>query len=239
MWFEQCLCLSVLGLIASAVAFGENLDPADDPKNIKRPCPNFDLNCIREYFSRNSQCQLVMGSVPDPLPLNYYRVDIPNSNLTVEYHDVKTRGFDTIKIIEFYINSKTEKLVLAAEVQSLKLASPKTIFKYNRKAKEPIVRSDALEVDYGTLTFTAVFPSISDLQLSNAEVFSYVHEINPKFILGPLLSFSLDSETQSQLGKLLNNIAVSLQEVFEAQGTILMTSYIQYDICDFGLELAS
>ncbi|XP_004922636.1 fibrohexamerin-like [Bombyx mori] len=234
-----CLCLlSFFGLtVADEVDCESDLDPADDPRNIERPCPNFDLDCIRKYFSSNSKCQITLGPVPDPLLLNNYRLDIANSNITAQFNNVSVRGLNG-NIVEFYINRKTEKLVLATEVKSLAFDSPQVVFKYNRKGKEPIVRGDCVDCEYGAATFTAVFPSICDLDLSKAEVFTYVEDSNPRYKIGSRLFSISDSVALNEFLKFITSMSENIQEKFISQGRIFMANYIEYNICDFGLNLA-
>ncbi|XP_028026142.1 fibrohexamerin-like [Bombyx mandarina] len=228
MKYKLCLFLSsLLNLIAAKTAPCEELDPADVP------CPNFGLDCIREYFSKNSQCQIVYGPVPDPLYYGHYKVDIPNSNVTLDFSDVNVGGLNG-NIVEFYINTETQKLVLAIETPSLRLYTEDALFQYNRKAKEPIERSDYLEVKYGRVTFTAVFHRLHNLDLSSADVNSYVENASPQFELGPCIDPSSDTEAQNEFRKLMSSFRDDLRELFSLQGQIFMTSYIQYNICDFG-----
>ncbi|XP_028025797.1 fibrohexamerin-like [Bombyx mandarina] len=233
-WYS---CLALFGLI-TAKKFGcdKNLDPADDPKNIERPCPNFDLDCIREYFSSNSKCQIAREPVPDPLLLNHYRLNIANSNITMELNNVEVGGLNG-NIVEFYINKETQKLVLVIEVDSVRLESIQVTFKYNRKAKEPIVRSDNATCDYGPMSFTVVFPSICDLDLNNAEVFTYVEDCNTKYTMGIGLYSSLDRVAEREYQKLIASMPGAVLESFITEGKIFMDHYIQYNICNFGLEL--
>ncbi|XP_012551240.1 uncharacterized protein LOC114239694 [Bombyx mandarina] len=234
MEFELCLCiLSVLGLIAADDCCN-CLDPADDPNNIERPCPNFDLDCIRDFFCSNAQCEVAYGPVPEPLFLKHYRLDAANANITGELYNVNVAGLNG-NVVEFYVNRATEKVVLAMEVRSLRFHSPLTIFKYNRKRKEPIERSDYVEAVYGGATFTAVFPSICDLDLDNVEVFSYIEDSNPEYTLGSCLTSNLDFVAEAQVQKFINSMSDNIKEKFITQGKLFMINYIQYNICDFGL----
>ncbi|XP_004922637.2 fibrohexamerin-like [Bombyx mori] len=232
-----CLIFILVSFFGCAKSSSEH--PGSDYDSIRRPCPSFNIDCIRSYFQYHASCVPHYEPIPDPLYLQKYSLYIANSNITVELNDVKVQGLLNAKIVEFYINKRTDKLVLAIETEKLTVETPRMLMKYLRKAQEPIELVDNLYVGYGVVTITATMPYINNIQLTNAEVTAYAEDGNPPYTMGPNINNSSDPVVKTSYEHLLNNIPFNIREAFVTQGPLFMANYIQYNICDFGLRFNS
>nr|XP_021207599.1 fibrohexamerin-like [Bombyx mori] len=229
--FVQCECFNIENDVeASNIAAVQY----NDHDKI-RPCSHFDLNCIRAYFKQHSSCVVSHGPVPDPLKLQNIIFHLPHANMSFVLRNSNVGGLNG-KVVEFYVNKKTHKLVLAAEMKEVTLESSQMIAKYSRKAKEPIELNDGVSGNYGTITFTTVFPDMTNLYLAEAETNSYIEDSNVKYYIGPKMSTSAEVAVSDSFDRVRKNLGLDLQEGFVFLGPIFMANFIQYNICDFGIK---
>ncbi|XP_012551242.1 fibrohexamerin-like [Bombyx mori] len=233
------LCLIFMLFSCFSCARSSSKHPDSDYDSIRRPCPSFNIDCIRSYFQHHASCVPHYEPIPDPLYLQKYSLYIANSNITVELNDVKVQGLLNAKIVEFYINKRTDKLVLAIETEKLSIDTPRLLMKYHRKAQEPIELVDKLYVGYGVVTITATIPYINNIQLTNAEVTTYAEDGNAPYTTGTNINNSPDLVVKTSYDSLLNNMPFTIREALVTQGPLFMANYIQYNICDFGLRFNS
>ncbi|KAI5643355.1 fibroin p25 domain-containing protein [Phthorimaea operculella] len=211
-------------------------DFADEAENIVRPCPVYDLNCIRKYFSEHAHCHKVFGPAPEPLirpQLTYY---FPRTNMTVTIVRNMILGING-RVEEFYINKKTNNLVLAVHFQNLNLTTEQGFFKFHRNLKEPVVTTAPASVTYQSVVITAVIHDLDDLQLETAECTTYANDPGTTTMVGPSAAVSSDPQVQAQVAEFMSNLAVNTRELFLTDSFYYISAFIQYNICDFGLIL--
>ncbi|XP_038218778.1 uncharacterized protein LOC119837321 [Zerene cesonia] len=205
-------------------------------EGIERPCRVFDLNCIRRYFSTHGKCKEVYGPVPDPLYRAQSTEHLPRLNLTYTGYDITYRG-ENGKIEEFYINRKTNRLLLALQLRNFNVLLDKFYLRFQRRGREPVVRSTTLNVTYAALTLTIIIPNLKDLQFDKSEVFTFAEDANPPFSIDPNLFLTADPTVLQGGTEFLLGVPINEQEGFFKDSIYYITSYIQYAICDFGYKL--
>ncbi|XP_045487736.1 fibrohexamerin-like [Pieris rapae] len=169
----------------------KNQNDSDEDDYIERPCRVFDPECIRSYFAAHGHCKKVDGTVPEPLHRSASTGYLPRINLTVTLVNVDYYGLNG-QIVEFYINRKTNKLVLAVQMSNVVSFVRPAYFRFHRRAQEPIVRSTPARVQFGTITPTIIIPNLNDLRLDQAEIFSYIESPSPITTVNPLAFASTD-----------------------------------------------
>ncbi|XP_030029113.1 uncharacterized protein LOC115446531 [Manduca sexta] len=76
----------------------------------ERPCPHNEVNCIRRYFDKHSNCKVAHGLVPDPFFIRS-TLAIASANLTYTMNDVKVSKLNG-NITEFTYDSITFTAVI-------------------------------------------------------------------------------------------------------------------------------
>ncbi|CAH0663838.1 unnamed protein product [Spodoptera exigua] len=145
-----------------------------DEEAIVRPCSFQDIKCIQQYFVQNSQCTLPSGPAPDSYRVKSVPMYIPHVNVTFILTDVDIKGFNDYKIAEFYVNKKTNTVLLEVEFRRLWIYSPRTIISYHRKGKEPLDLIDYAFIEYLNLSLTLTAPQINNIDMSKNHVYTYV-----------------------------------------------------------------
>ncbi|XP_041969198.1 fibrohexamerin-like [Aricia agestis] len=207
-------------------------DPTDE--HIERPCEIFDKFCIRKFFAQHSKCKPVDGPVPDPLYRDKSTSYVPHVNITFIPNSINIRGLNG-RIEEFYINRVTDKLVLAVEFTNLNATSDYVYLRLHRRAQEPIVVRDYGSIQYDSLSMTIIIPNLKNLQLEKSEVFAFVS--NFKLVLGPNLAANGDPEVQRAMAEMMANYQITVREIVLNDSPFYVASYIQYNICDFGVYI--
>ncbi|XP_061380945.1 fibrohexamerin-like [Danaus plexippus] len=179
------LACTVFLFLSSGVESNKDQVPLDDEGYIEKPCRIYDVNCIRQFFAEHSRCNITYGPVPDPLYDPTYTLYLPRINVTLTSLKVEYRGLNG-KIVEFYINPKTDKLVLSVNFEGLSFGSNDNYFQFARVGREPLVTNTFLNVSYTIVSSTITIPNLKDLQLQNSEVFSFSDTPDvPIFDVGP------------------------------------------------------
>nr|BAS31051.1 fibrohexamerin homolog1 [Samia ricini] len=204
--------------------------------NIIYPCSTSDLKCIREFFCAHARCKPTYGRVPDPFKVDRFDYTMATSNISYTLSNVELTGLNG-KVTSFYINKKTDNLVIALEVKNVTMSSPVMTFIYNRKGKEPIQLSDDYFVTYGSTTFTVIIPNIKDLQLGKAYCYAYLDDSKPNVGLGDNFRNSCDPVVKRAYKDLLKKIPDAAKEALIVQAFNYVKIIIQNSICDFGLKI--
>ncbi|CAH4001784.1 unnamed protein product [Pieris brassicae] len=134
-------------IIQNLVELGKNATQ-DDTDYVERPCKIFDKNCIRRYFAAHSLCTPKYQAVPEPVYRSQSTLYLPRVNTTVNSLDIYYTGA-TARIIEFYVNKKTNRLLLAFTFTNFTATAENNYFRFNRRGKEPVViRSSRIFFQY-------------------------------------------------------------------------------------------
>ncbi|CAK1589036.1 unnamed protein product [Parnassius mnemosyne] len=157
-------------------------------------------------------------------------------NITTTFLDIELKGLNG-RIEEFYINRETDKLVLAIDFRGLSISSNNTYFRFHRRGREPIVTSDFGFVVFKSVFITIVIPNLNNLQLEESESFAYVSEERPEYGLGPGLANSTDPAVSAALAEFDANTKIIIRESFLTDGPFYAATFIQWNICDFGLRI--
>ncbi|CAB3232219.1 unnamed protein product [Arctia plantaginis] len=112
------LCLVYLFCVGSSLAAG----PED---NHVRPCQKGDLDCIKSFFATNFKC--TPGSADSHIiKVKQQRFEVPVTGMTVTIHNAQVKGLDKGQIQEFYINNKTDILVMEVTFDQIVIDSERT-----------------------------------------------------------------------------------------------------------------
>ncbi|XP_041969199.1 fibrohexamerin-like [Aricia agestis] len=209
-------------------------DPIDE--YIERPCEIFDKFCIRQFLAQHSKCKPVDGPVPDPLYRDKTTGYAPHANVTFIPIAVTVSGLNG-RIEEFYINRKTDRLLLAVEFTNLYAASPYAYLRYHRRAQEPLVYNDFGSINFTSLVLTITIPNLKDLQLERSEVFAYSPGIPVIILGGRFTAQGVEPEVVRAVADIFANFPITVRELMLNDNPFYIGSYIQYNLCDFGLKL--
>ncbi|KAJ2949939.1 hypothetical protein O0L34_g11263 [Tuta absoluta] len=209
----------------------------DDSARIERPCPTYDMNCIRVFFETHAHCKKVFGPIPDPVNRPEVNLEVPRINFTLTITDLKASGLNKARIEEFYINRETDNLVIAVDFRDFTQQSDVVYFKFPRRAKEPVVTVTQVILNYTSQVMTAVIPRIDDLQLQYAEFTTYSNDPTGEFIIGPSAVESTDPQPLASIVALPLHVPTANQELSLLNAFFFISAFIQYNICDFGLIL--
>ncbi|KAI5638765.1 fibroin p25 domain-containing protein [Phthorimaea operculella] len=229
----------LFGIVCSATSEYEGYEKVgnpDDTAKIERPCPTYDLNCIRVFFEHHGHCKKTFGPVPEPISRPQSNIYFPRVNLTLSIVDQRISGLNG-RIEEFYINRETDRLVIAVEFTNLTQTSDKVYFKSHRPRREPVVTVTSYFSVFDPIIITAVIPKIDNLQLDDAEVTAFITGQTARFAVTPTLVTSTDPQPAMSVATAFTNLSEDMQELFLTDSSYLIATYIQYNICDFGLLL--
>nr|BAS31052.1 fibrohexamerin homolog2 [Samia ricini] len=230
-----CVCINNDCDIESTDRISQNNHDFEDDC-IVHPCNISDTKCIRNFFATHGHCTPMYGPVPDPFRIELMILLTSTSNISVTIADVQVSGLNG-EITSFYINKKTNNLVIAFEAKNVTVSSPRITFIYNRKGKEPIRLTDGFFITYSSVTYTATIPNIKNLQLSEAYVYAYLHDNDPNFCLGPGIAQSNDPVVIKEFNDVLKKMGQIGKEASIIQARNFMNVFIQNNICDFGLNI--
>ncbi|CAG9571936.1 unnamed protein product [Danaus chrysippus] len=219
--------LLVFVFITSEVKSIRNELPQDDEKYIERPCRIYDVNCIRKFFAEHSHCKITYGPVPDPLYRPDLSLHLPGINVTVTALKVEYNRLNG-KIVEFYVNTKTDRLVLAVDFEELRFIGNDNYFQFQRPGKEPLVTNDSFNITYQSVGSTITIPNLKNLQLKDSEVFSYSTQLAPVYQIGPQV-FG-DVRLLPTAVNFLRDPQSTIPEEFLFESTFFIASFIQYSI---------
>ncbi|KOB69467.1 Fibroin P25 [Operophtera brumata] len=220
----------------------------DREDQLIRPCALDDRQCIRKYFAQNSKCKPAYGPIPDPLYLKRNTVYFPFANITLLRTRVRITGLSSIKINEFYVNKDTGNLVIALDFQNMNQSSPRNLncirkfFASNSRcsvsrgpAPDPVIfQTDTVYLSYVNLT--VVLDNVQTtpyLQLDKADIHADVADSNPPYAVGPYAYNSTDPSVQRTFNEMTSTLPQALRESFVLKSSLLLTVFIQNNICDF------
>ncbi|CAG4976342.1 unnamed protein product [Colias eurytheme] len=135
------------------------------------------------------------------------------------------------------INKKTDRLLLALQLRNFNVLIDKFYLRFQRRGREPVVRSTALNITYSALTLTIIIPNLKDLQFDKSEVFTFTEDANPPYTIDPTIFLTTDPTVLQALTEFVLAVPINLQEGFFKESIYYITNYIQYAICDFGYKL--
>ncbi|KAJ2949940.1 hypothetical protein O0L34_g11264 [Tuta absoluta] len=232
----MCLGLLLFSLRCYANEFEERIGNPDDTGKIERPCPTYDLNCIRVFFQNHAHCKKAFGPVPDPMSRPQTNLYLPRINISISTTDLEVTGLNG-RVEEFYINRYTDRLVIAVDFQKMTQSTNNVFFKFHRRVKEPVVTRGTGSITYSSLIITAVIPKLDDLRLHDAECTTYAGDPVSLLELTPDAGVSSDPQTTAAFADFLTDMPRNIQEFFLTDSAYYVATYIQYTICDFGLLL--
>ncbi|XP_048481485.1 fibrohexamerin-like [Plutella xylostella] len=209
---------------------------AEQDADIYRPCPSYDLLCIRRYLSEHSKCKIANGPVPDP----FFRIQsdnfYPTFNMSATQSEVLYGGLNGV-VKEFYVNRKSALTILAVDFQNVTLNVREVIVRYHRRGQQAIVTNSTLDRErYASFRTTTVFNGFAELELENSETTAYV-DSPPAVIVGPELGVHPDPTIALRFAAFIANLPVITQENFLTSAPFYASTYIQYVLCDFGLMI--
>ncbi|GBP42463.1 Fibrohexamerin [Eumeta japonica] len=210
-------------LVLTAHALG------DEEAHIVRPCPNFDVDCVRHYFLSSGLCASPAGRVPDPLrdPLKY--VYLPNVNGSAIMEDMLVTGMNG-DIVEFYINKKKDRAVLAFRIKEFDVESKSAHITYLPAAREPITAATTVTEKNGTVLFTVVFEGTRPLNPRHNFTYARI-EVLPILTTGPEPWLS-----KAMYSGIFANPETTYREGYLTAAPHYSNIFIHYTLCDFGVH---
>ncbi|KAL0829933.1 hypothetical protein ABMA28_003406 [Loxostege sticticalis] len=200
------------------------------------PCqPQDNVNCIRNYFASTWRCKRVSHEdgvgIPSRSLLKSY---VPTVNLTASSEsDIYT--FYGSRVTAFYVNRKTNNLVLSVDFDGINKNSTLTTFVVNQRGREPAVVSDYLNETY-SVELTGVIPFRGRFGLKGSVVTVYNKNGIIPFDVGPNLITSSDPAISAMFLGLVGDIPSALQQLLLTKGPFFFYTYVQNYICDFGFK---
>ncbi|CAB3225202.1 unnamed protein product [Arctia plantaginis] len=213
------LCLVYIFCVGSIQAAG----PED---NHVRPCQKGDLDCIKRFFATNFKC--TPGSADSHIiKVKQQRFELPVAGLTATIHNAEIKGLDIGRIEEFYINNKTDILVMEVVFDQIVIDSEKTEMVHYRMGRAPTELEDYTSTIFKDLKLTMTILNVSDLNTSSCYVYALIPDVSDvNLIKGPGLS-GLDVTE-------LFNMA---RDAMLTEGKALMEAFLRSQICDLKCEI--
>ncbi|XP_075982362.1 uncharacterized protein LOC142980709 [Anticarsia gemmatalis] len=143
-------------------------------------------------------------------------------------HDVQVKGLNSGKIEHFYINKKTDTLVMEVEFENL-IVETKSVMEYHRKGKEPIIGSDYSTIKFRHLSLTLTVQHLHDPNRAKKHVYAYLSDPNPPLKNGPGLYIIEDIEDSHK--QWMRDVALSAREAMTTQGPAYFDAYFENNIC--------
>ncbi|GBP42464.1 Fibrohexamerin [Eumeta japonica] len=216
--------VTVLGLLMSL---------GSDP-DVFRPCPHMDVNCIRNHFLSSGLCSPPVGRVPDSLRRSFQSVYLPRFNATLLLEDLTLKGV-TGDIVEFYINRKTDRAVLAFRVKDFDVETMKGHYTFLLPAREPITATTTIMENKGTVLFTVLFEGTQPLDLRHSFAHATV-EVVPKLTIGTEPLAVKDPGYKTMFNEVFSDLAKAYREGYLSVAPNYSNVFIQYTLCDFGIR---
>ncbi|KAG7304797.1 hypothetical protein JYU34_010163 [Plutella xylostella] len=217
-----------------SVAGVENAVAEQDRDNY-RPCPYYDLLCIRRYLSKHSNCKIALGPVPDPVYRDQSNLYFPTFKMSVTMNGLTIGGLNGV-IREFYANRKDDLTILAVEFTNVTVVSNTAVFQYQRPGREPVVTNSSTNEFYPSFITTTVFRGVQHLDLANSETTAFL-STQPAIRIDPSAGVAPDPAIAPRYAVFLASIGVVAAETFMTTSVYYAATYIQYDVCDFGLRV--
>ncbi|KAL0879548.1 hypothetical protein ABMA27_003286 [Loxostege sticticalis] len=241
------LCYSVLGQDANGDQNADDSSSTNDSDNsdgrskseddIYNICENTEKKaCVKNFFRTSFQCFVARFDDRQPVYRKRQTAYVPSVNLTlITTRDVIT--FSGSEIKNFYMNSKTNNLVMTVSFESIRIESGFTYYVISQRGQEPVIVGDSVNVTY-TPTLTAIIPIINyKIDMKSASVHAYLYDASPKYEIGPGIAESSNPVVKKTVEALLSNLPTVLQEVFLTEAKSFFLSYFQSQICIFGVPL--
>ncbi|KAL0895165.1 hypothetical protein ABMA27_013616 [Loxostege sticticalis] len=208
---------------------------AGDKSCFEYPCgqDDIDISCVRDFLLKKCECKSSCHSDGKPIHLKNAIAYVPNVDLSVDVTDAQTTYYGS-KIIAFYLNTKTDRLVLAVDYSGLGLDSPTSYFQIARKAQEPLEVKDYVNVTYAA-TLTAHVPwGPHGLVPEDVTVTAYITDPMPCYKLGPCVTEN--PLIQETLTRFLADRETSVKELFLTKAYYFFWIWLQNYACDFGYQ---
>ncbi|XP_061717259.1 uncharacterized protein LOC133525053 [Cydia pomonella] len=203
---------------------------------IERPCQVYDTFCIRKFFAEHSKCKISGRRLPEPFFRAQAGYQYASANISVTAVDGIYDGLSNARVEEFYINKVTDNLIIAFYFDDVSIRSNNTNAKFYLRGREPEVHTDFASLDFRKTTVTMIIPGLNNLRLDRAETFTESPLV--PFSAGPRIGLSSDPEVVSMFLYLVTaGVPVETREEISTEGVFLATTYLQYNICDFGLKV--
>ncbi|XP_061717260.1 uncharacterized protein LOC133525054 [Cydia pomonella] len=203
---------------------------------IERPCQVYDTFCIRKFFAEHSKCKISGRRLPEPFFRAQSSYQYASANISVTAVDGIYDGLSNARVEEFYINKVTDNLVIAIYFDDVSIISNNTNAKYYLRGREPEVHTDVASLDFRKTTVTMIIPGLNNLRLDRAEIYSESPLV--PFSTGPRIGLSSDPEVEAMFLYLVTvGVPVETREETSTEGVFFGTTYLQYNICDFGLKV--
>ncbi|XP_061717261.1 uncharacterized protein LOC133525055 [Cydia pomonella] len=203
---------------------------------IERPCQVYDTFCIRKFFAEHSKCKISGRKLPEPFYRAQAGYQYTPANISATAVDGIYNGLSNARVDEFYINKVTDNLVIAIYFDDVSIISNNTNVKFYRRGREPEVHTDFASLDFRKTTVTMIIPGLNNLRLDRAEIYSESPLV--PFSTGPRIGLSSDPEVVAMFLYLVTaGVPAETREAISTDGVFLGTTYLQYNICDFGLKV--
>ncbi|CAB3225205.1 unnamed protein product [Arctia plantaginis] len=213
------LSLVYLFFVGSSLAAGTE-------DNHVRPCQKGDLDCIKRFFATNFKC--TPGSADSHIiKVKQQRFEVPVTGMTVTIHNAQVKGLDKGQIQEFYINNKTDILVMEVTFDQIVIDSERTEWLQYHIGRAPTEVEDYTSSIFKDLKLTMTILNVSDLNSSSCYVYALIPDASDvNLIKGPGLS-GLDVTE-------LFNMA---RDAMLTEGKALMEAFLRSQICDLKCEI--
>ncbi|KAL0829924.1 hypothetical protein ABMA28_003397 [Loxostege sticticalis] len=215
----------------------DQMKRGDKDPDIYYPCDfEDDIDCVRHYFASSGQCKEVHNYANKPVYRDRLVAYVPGLNLTAVL--VKSRlTFVGDKIIRFYINKKTQNLVMAVDFKSINVDTIRTTFIYQRRGQEPFKLADYTNGTF-TVTLTAVIPIKKGIDFKESRVTAYISSIE-QVEIGPKVLTSTEPVAVKTNAAIYADLPKAVLEYYLTEGPSSYFAYLQKYICDFGIPISS
>ncbi|KAL0829925.1 hypothetical protein ABMA28_003398 [Loxostege sticticalis] len=216
----------------------DQMKRGDKDPDIYYPCDfEDDIDCVRHFFASSGQCKEVHNYGNKPVYRTRLVTYEPGFNLTIVLNKSRIKYIGD-RITRFYINKKTDNLVMAVDFEGINVDTKFSTFFYQRRGQEPIKRTDFTNGTY-PVTLTAVIPLKKGINFKESRVTAYFASLPENFEVGPKVLASTDPVVLQVNAAFLANLSQALLESSLAEAPSLYFGYLQKYICDFGIPISS
>ncbi|XP_063831916.1 uncharacterized protein LOC135081107 [Ostrinia nubilalis] len=196
-----------------------------------------DIDCIRHYFASSGQCKETHNYARKPVYRDRLVVYLPGFNLTLIVTKTRIKYIGD-RINRFYINKKTDNLIMSVDFENINIDSRYTTFIYQRRGQEPIKRADFTNATFSA-TLTAVVPLKKGIDFKQSRVTAYISDPITVPAIGPRVLGSTQPVVTQVNTAFLANLPQLFLEIFLTEAPSLYFGYLQKYICDFGIPISS
>ncbi|KAL0829929.1 hypothetical protein ABMA28_003402 [Loxostege sticticalis] len=233
---ESKLALLLL-LVCVAYAAGQGSSQSsgsDDDNDYSYPCSLDDLNCVRNYFAQSGMCSKVSHEDGETVQSEKLVCFTPKFNASYTCLDDSITFYGS-KLKEFYVNTKSNNLVMSVSFEAINLYTPKAIVDLQVSGQEDVVVETYINVTY-SVVLTLIVPNAGRDGLARASVTSYNTNAVPPFAFGTEVTESSNEVIKNFWNALVQDVATAVQELFLTKGRYLAFIYLQSYICDYGVQ---